>query len=379
LNQSGNWEAVQAYHNAIQVLLLTHLSISKSQEFQEVQKNKVIKRSLDLVNGLGNAWEHDRISVRLFTLDTLYRNRPFLSALSPQLAQVSAKFEVLQQNTHTWKKYVPRIIWHGTQNQYHLWLRGILKGNFGRSYRSGQPISQRIGDLFFWSFMITLISVFLAYVISLPLGILAARFQGSMFDRVLTLVVFALDSLPEFWVATLLLVTFANPDVLDWFPATFNTVSMGRDQSSLEAFMSNLSRLVLPLIAYTYGRIAFLTRIMRASMLEVVRQDYIRTARAKGLSSTRILLRHAFRNASLPIITGFASLFPMLVGGSIILENIFTIPGMGREIYQAIFTQDIPMIMAVFTLIGFMTVFGYLVSDILYVIANPRIKFTNRP
>ena len=133
--------------------------------------------------------------------------------------------------------------------------------------------------------------------------------------------------------------------------------------------------LILPIITYTYGSFAFLSRIMRIGMIDVVSQDYIRTARAKGLGEGKVILKHALRNSLLPIITVFAAIFPMAIGGSIILEMIFSIPGMGLEIINAIYNYDYPMIITVFTLSGFLTMVGYLVSDILYAVVDPRISY----
>jgi peptide/nickel transport system permease protein len=134
--------------------------------------------------------------------------------------------------------------------------------------------------------------------------------------------------------------------------------------------------LVLPLICYTYSSLAFLSRTMRVAMLEISSLDFMRTAQAKGLSANLIYYKHGLRNALLPIITVFANIFPLAVGGSVILEYLFGIPGMGPEILTAVQTKDYPMIVAVFTLSGFMTLVGYLVADILYAIADPRISYS---
>ena len=136
--------------------------------------------------------------------------------------------------------------------------------------------------------------------------------------------------------------------------------------------------MVLPLIAYTYSSLAFLSRLMRVSMLETVHQDYIRTARAKGLSEYQVIYKHALRNALLPIITVFANVFPAAIGGSVILETIFTIPGMGLETYQAIQTQNYPVVIGVFTLTGLLTLIGYLVADVLYAYTDPRISLVKK-
>jgi peptide/nickel transport system permease protein len=195
---------------------------------------------------------------------------------------------------------------------------------------------------------------------------------------VTTVLLFILYSLPSFFAATVMLMWFANPDVLHWFPASGVEPVRGfaPDAGFFERWWERLPFLVLPIISYTYGSFAFLSRIMRVSMLEIVNQDYIRTARAKGLTERVVIYKHALRNGLLPIITVFANIFPVAIGGSVILEVIFTIPGMGGESYNAIVNQNYPMLIAIFTITGILTLVGYLVSDILYAVADPRISFS---
>jgi peptide/nickel transport system permease protein len=133
--------------------------------------------------------------------------------------------------------------------------------------------------------------------------------------------------------------------------------------------------MVLPLIAYTYSSFAFLSRIMRVGMIDVMGQDFVRTARAKGLNEKTVVIKHALRNSLLPIITVFANIFPVAIGGSVIIEVIFSLPGMGLETFNAILNYDYPMIVAIFTISGFLTVIGYLVADILYAVVDPRISY----
>ena len=137
----------------------------------------------------------------------------------------------------------------------------------------------------------------------------------------------------------------------------------------------SLPYIILPAICYTYSSFAFLSRTMRVAMLDVVGQDYIRTARAKGLPESKVIWKHGLRNALLPIITVFANVFPAAIGGSVIIETIFTIPGMGSEAIYAIQNNNYPMIIAVLTITGFLTLLGYLISDILYAIVDPRISY----
>ena len=181
--------------------------------------------------------------------------------------------------------------------------------------------------------------------------------------------------MPSFFIGVLLLYTFANPDMLRWFPVS------GIQDALFDPEWSNWEKkhrapfFILPLITYVYGSFAFLSRIMRVGVIDVFGQDYIRTARAKGLGEGGVVMKHALRNSLLPIITVFANIFPLAVGGSIIIETIFTIPGLGLEIYNSILNFDYPMIIAVFTIIGFLTMIGYLISDILYAVVDPRISY----
>jgi peptide/nickel transport system permease protein len=183
--------------------------------------------------------------------------------------------------------------------------------------------------------------------------------------------------MPSFFVGTLLLLQFANPDNLSWFPVSGiqDPTLFDPNWSLWMKLKHRMPYLILPIITYTYGSFAFLSRIMRIGMIDVVSQDYIRTARAKGLGEGKVILKHALRNSLLPIITVFAAIFPMAIGGSIIIEVIFSIPGMGVEAYNGILNYDYPMIITVFTLAGFLTMVGYLVADILYAVVDPRISY----
>lgn len=285
----------------------------------------------------------------------------------------------------SWQNYIPSISFHAN-NRYHQWLfgngtttKGVLRGDFGLSYATGQPvstiISQRIGYTLFFS----LGSILLAYLISIPLGVYAAVKKNSWFDRTSSVVLFLLYSMPTFWLATLLLMTFANPDVFYWFEASGVKPAQGYPDGAniFEKLYISLPYLVLPMICYTYSSLAFLSRTLRVSVLEQIKQDYITTARAKGLPNNKVVWKHAFSNALLPLITVLANVFPYAIGGSVILETIFTIPGLGFETYRSIISQDYPVIMAMVTLTSVLTMLGLLVQDILYAMADPRISFNN--
>jgi peptide/nickel transport system permease protein len=222
------------------------------------------------------------------------------------------------------------------------------------------------------------ISLLFAYLISIPLGVYSATHQYSIGDRITTIIMFGLYSLPNFWVATVAIVYLGGGDFWNVFPV-FGLKSAGSSnwpwwqQIGDEAW-----HLVLPITCLTYYTLAVLSRYMRADMLEIIRQDFIRTARAKGLSERVVVYRHARRNSLIPIVTLMADLLPALIGGSIVIETLFSIPGMGALSYEAVFGRDYPLIMAIFTLSAFVTLMGILMSDFLYTLADPRIAYESR-
>jgi peptide/nickel transport system permease protein len=213
-------------------------------------------------------------------------------------------------------------------------------------------------------------------MISVPLGVWAGARPGSWFDRIINLKLFTLYCIPSFWMGTILLIVFANPDVLNWFPASGVTPPGGlpKDAGILTKLRISAPYLILPVVCYMYATLAFTTRIIRAAVRDNMMQDHIRTAKAKGLALPRIAFKHAFRNSLLPAITVLAEVFPMAIGGSVIIETIFSIPGMGYETIQAVFTRDYPVIVAVCTVSLVLTMTGTLICDLLYGVADPRIK-----
>lgn len=286
-------------------------------------------------------------------------------------------YNTLYNNNITKLKDYTNTIKHSNGSLERMYREGVLRGDFGISYIDGQEISTKIWDKIWISFALALISIIIAYLVSIPIGIYSAYKKDSAIDKGMSFVLFILYSMPSFFVGILLLLAFANPDNLSWFPvsgiqdpSTFNP-----DWSIWQKAKHRLPYLILPIITYTYGSFAFLSRIMRIGMIDVVSQDYVRTARAKGLAEKKVILKHALRNSLLPIITVFAAIFPMAIGGSVIIEVIFSIPGMGLEVYNAILNYDYPMIITFFTLSGFLLMVGYLVSDVLYALVDPRISY----
>jgi peptide/nickel transport system permease protein len=388
LYQFGNWKSIEAYHSSLKKLFADldqiKLDSASQKSLLRSEIHEAINQSRFNTLALLSSSQTNLIATLLSEMQAQFSRYSFFSAVSSDLQGVRQKFEQMKIASQPWKNYFPAIHFY-SHNQYHRWLfgdgvysKGLIRGDLGISLVSQMAVSTIIWQHIGWSLLLTFISVILAYIISLPVGIRAAVKHGSAFDRSSSVILFLLHSMPAFWVATLLLLVFANPTVLHWFPASGVKPVSGypANASFLEKVKLSLPYLILPTIAYTYGSLAFLSRLTRSSMLEILHQDYIRTARAKGLPERMVIYKHAFRNALLPIITVFANILPATLGGSVILESIFSIPGMGLETFHAIQNQDYPMIVGVFTLTGVLTLIGYLVADILYVVADPRISFS---
>lgn len=262
-----------------------------------------------------------------------------------------------------------------TEAQYPRWLVRMMLLDFGNSIKDNRPVWDHIKESVPVSLIFTFTSFILAYLIAIPLGIYSATHQYTTGDKVTTVILFILYSLPNFWVATMAIVFFGGGDFWDVFPVT-GLHSLGAEELSTWGYFKDLAHHVaLPLIIWTYGSFSALSRYMRGSMLEVIRQDYIRTARAKGLSERVVTYKHALRNSLIPIITMLANLLPLAISGSIIIESIFSIPGMGQLSFNAVLFRDYPIIMAVTTISAMLTLFGILLSDLLYAIVDPRITF----
>ena len=262
--------------------------------------------------------------------------------------------------------------------QYWLWINRIATLDFGDSIKFKRPVWDVIIERIPVSIRLALTAIFLSYLIAIPLGIFSASHQYTKSDRIITLLLFILYSLPSFWVATMLIVFLGGGDFLDFFPV-FGLASIGAEKLPFwSRFFDAAWHFVLPVFCMTYASLAVLSRCMRTAMLEVIRQDYITTARAKGLSENKVIFKHALRNSLIPIITLLSGILPAIMGGSIIIETIFTIPGMGRLAWEAILARDYPVIMAELTIVSFLTLFGILLSDILYSVVDPRIAFQRR-
>jgi len=256
--------------------------------------------------------------------------------------------------------------------QYFKWLGNILQGDFGRSFSRHQPVFDVILDAVPITISLALIGITMQFIFGILLGVISAVKQGTKLDRTLTVSALFIYSMPEFWLSLMLIIFFSLK--LGWFPAS-NLNSIGADSlGTVEFILDRLHHLVLPIFVLSLGGIAGLARYVRGQMLEVIRQDYIRTARAKGLSEKVVIFKHALRNALLPVVTILGGSLPALFSGALFIEVIFAIPGMGRIAVEAVFARDYPLIIANTFISGTLIVLGNLLADVLYAVVDPRIK-----
>ena len=257
---------------------------------------------------------------------------------------------------------------------YFVQLKNIVTLNFGDSWKFTVPVLDKFADVIWVSFVMGGIALILELLIAIPLGIIAATKQYSKTDYAITALALMGISLPTFFFATLLKLVFSVK--LEWFDL-FGLV--GRDHQQLTAmgqFWDKAHHLVLPIITLTVISIGGLMRYTRTNMLEVLNADYIRTARAKGLSERKVVYKHAFRNTLIPLVTIIGGTLPSLFAGALITETLYAIPGIGYTSYQAMVAGDIPFSMFYLTFLAVLTLTGNLISDILYAVVDPRVRLS---
>ncbi len=254
--------------------------------------------------------------------------------------------------------------------QYVFWMRDLATGEL-KSFKDSQPVLPKIWRRFLNSLPLFVLATLIVWTLSFPVGIHAAVRRGSRYDRTTTFLSYLLISIPGFFLAYLVVI---------WVVNTFGVPvigmrTFGTDSASLGfKLMDRLWHLVIPSFMLALTGIAVLSRYVRSQMLEVIAQDYVRTARAKGLDEDTVVYGHALRNALLPFVTMFGLLLPGLIGGSVIFEQIFAWPGIGRLGYDAILSRDFPVILTINFIAAALTLAGTFLSDILYALADPRIR-----
>ncbi len=257
--------------------------------------------------------------------------------------------------------------------QYYSWLKRLSRLDFGNSFSpDGRPVIKKITERLPITINLNLIALFLEFALAIPIGIMAATHRDGPLDRWTTVFVFLGFATPLFWLSLILMYLFGIK--LGWLPIS-GLHSMGYASHGFLWQLWDLAKhLILPVSVATFGSLAGLSRYMRSGMIDVLGQDYITTARAKGLAERTVVYRHALRNALLPVITLLGLSVPGLIGGSVIFESIFSIPGMGQLFYQGVMARDYPLVMGILVIGAVLTLFGNLLADLGYAVADPRIR-----
>jgi peptide/nickel transport system permease protein len=263
--------------------------------------------------------------------------------------------------------------------QYAVWLKNLATLNFGESFKDNQSVWTKIAErvpvtvnLNFWSILVV-------YLVAIPLGVFSATHPNSWGDKATTLAAFILFAVPLVWAATMAIVFICGGDFYYLFPpGGLESIDYADNWSIWRRFKDRAWHIFLPVVLLSYDGFAGLSRYMRASMLEVLAQDYVQVARAKGLPEKTVLLKHVLRNSLIPQVTILASILPGLIGGSVIIETIFSIPGLGQLGFESVLARDYPTVLALFTVSAVLTLIGILLSDLLLAAVDPRIAFGRR-
>ena len=259
--------------------------------------------------------------------------------------------------------------------QYLSWIKKLSHGDLGISFSSDhRPVTAKIMERLPITIILEFLSLIIIIAIAVPIGVLSAVHQDSIFDKITGVFVFIGFAVPTFWLALLLMIFFGIH--LGWLPISGLRSLNYEYLTPWAQFVDLIKHLVFPVFISAFGGLAGLSRYMRANMLEVIRQDYIMTARAKGLSERDVIYKHALRNALLPAITILGLSIPGLIGGSVIFETIFAIPGMGQLFYMSVMARDYPTVMGILLIGAILTLLGNLIADVSYALADPRIRIS---
>ncbi|MBC5994362.1 ABC transporter permease [Pontibacter cellulosilyticus] len=351
--QYGNPEAVNAYYQSIKELELA----PSAAQYEGLQL---------YIDRLYQATEPASIKQTLAALP--------VRIPAPLVSELKAKAAGLTQKQQAYAYLLPSLRWHGTQNQYHTWFVNVLQGDLGTSFRDNRPVSSILYEAVANTWWLILISILVAFIVSFELGMLLVMPQSIKLRKLLLPALFIIDSIPLFLLALLLLILLATPSFLQLFPV----FGLGYHRMSGGSWVEQLTvvsqYMALPAICLILGNIPYLTNLIYRSFSEESKKEYARTARAKGFSERQVIRKQLLRNTLLPTITVVSDALPALVAGAVVVETIFAIPGVGRLLVDAVLARDYPIIVAVVLVVAAFRVVLYLLADVCYSIADPRIK-----
>ena len=365
----GDWNEISKYYSSLNVLENAIDYLKEKHPY-----NDSLRSLNESLSGLYQSYKKENI---LYFINNLSEQSASFSSLQMQILSCKKSFEEVEKKRNDFIKYIPSFHFYGFNNRFNHWLVSLCKGDFGESFSERRPVISILKEAIPWTILLNGIAILIAFLISIPTGVFMAIKKNTFYDRFISVLLFILYSLPVFWIATLLIIFLCGGDYQNLFPRS-GVSDLPSSTPFLQKLPDILWHLVLPVFCLGYGSYAFISRQMRSAMNASFSQEYIRTARAKGLDNSTITWKHAFRNALLPMITLTATILPALISGSVVVESIFSYPGIGQKSFIAVQTQDYPVIFALLIITALLTMTGNLIADILYAASNPRISFTEQ-
>lgn len=365
LKQNIPLSDAQNYLNAIKKIEYKYFDIRDSLE-SELKKDW--KQSINL---LAKSDQLIDIRKRMLYMANTYQDSPFIEDFTELMVSIPSDG---QSHWH-----YPKMDWHGVNNQYHHWISDFLKGNYGTSILDSQPVFVKIKTAIKWTSLLIIMGLIFSLLISIPLAVLSAYNANGRLDNWISWISLSIYSIPIFWMATILIVYFTTDAYSKWldiFPSPASFYSE-KDSGIFTLIVKYFNRLILPVICISLKDIAYLVRVIRADLIKEIAKKYATTLRAKGVNSWMILWKHILPNSMISTVTIIISNIPLALAGTLIIEVIFNIPGMGRLMYNSILQSDWNVVYAMLLLISFFTVLFYLIGDIVYAFLNPRISFEN--
>lgn len=370
LRQNGNWPALEAYFTDIGLFKRALQALPDS--IQSASRSSLGQ----LVNDLQYTTDFSVARVLAKRSSNLLRKDLVLQkAVGGASAHLNQSLNDLIAHPQKGKLFLPSVVWHGFDNQFQHTLLGYFKGDLGVSFQDGRPVSGKIGRALGWTLLLSFFALPIAYLIAIFLGVKMAVKKDSRFDKRANTILFGLYALPSFWVLLVLLYVFSNPDWGMNFISITGMMDLDENSTWNEWLSMSTRQMVLPILCLIYPAMTVLARQMRSSMIQALNQDFVRTARAKGLPEKVVIWKHAFPNAAFPLITFLGSLLPDMVAGSILVENIFNIPGMGQLLIDSIGTQDWPVVFGIIILGALLSMVSLLLVDLAYAWLDPRVRF----
>jgi peptide/nickel transport system permease protein len=374
LNQNQNWPVVQDFTDQLFRVRKTLANLPESL-LPDSDKNQW-SRSLMIIENTP-ATEQAGFEVR--ELEKALRHTEYFG--SPGLEKAVDSLVVsahhLDQPAKNRFGMLPNFVWYGPDNQYHRWLADLIRLDFGESVIDARPALKKIGYAMGWTLFYVLIAYVISLITAIPLGLFNAWHHGKPLEKLISSASFIFYAFPLFWIATLAAVFLTNDLYAPWLHL-FPGIGVGNISSQMsfgQRIAISFPYLILPALVLAMHSAASGIRIVRNSAFSEIKNDYFITAKAKGLTNFQLVWRHVFPNAMLPIITLLVSSFPGALAGSVVLEVIFNIPGMGRLLYDSILFMDWNVVFGILIIMGLLTFLFYLLGDLLYAYLNPKIRY----